>query len=107
MSAPQVRRLGVEGFGDLLQFLLAPEEGLEAGEVVGGGSLEDWWAGGRRLGVVVLGLAFVEGEAFEDERGGLLRRLVVEFDEAGIFEEPVDVCMIEPAEHDLRSLRSC
>ena len=46
----------------------------------------------RAGGVVVLGLAFVEREAFEDERGGLLRRFVVEFDEAGeVDEEPLTV----------------
>jgi hypothetical protein len=51
---------------------------------------------------VVLGKTLVVGEAFKDKGSGLLRCLMVEFDEAGILEEPVNVCMIEPGEHDLR-----
>ena len=54
-----------EGVADLRQLRLAAEEGLEAGEVVGNGGMgRDEW--GRANGeVVVFGVAFVEGEAFE------------------------------------------
>jgi hypothetical protein len=34
---------------------------------------------------MILGLRFVQGEAFEDERGGLLRGFVVELNEASVF----------------------
>jgi hypothetical protein len=49
------------------------------------------------------GLPSFRRETFEDQRGGLIGSLVVEFNEAGIFKEPIDVSMIEAAEHDLRA----
>ncbi|MGH8471274.1 MAG: hypothetical protein ACREVJ_02195 [Gammaproteobacteria bacterium] len=50
---------------------------------------------------MIFGFAFVPGEAFEDERGGLLRRFVVEFDEPGGGIEALHYRMIETAEHHL------
>ena len=52
-------------------------------------------------GVVILGFAFVQGEAFEDERGGLLRRQVIE---VGITREATKTFALdtlEPGKHDL------
>ena len=50
---------------------------------------------------MILEFVFVQGEAFEDEAGGLLRRFVVEFDEAGSGVEAGDHRVTEPAEHHL------
>ena len=50
---------------------------------------------------MVLGFAFVQGEAFEDERGGLLRRLVVE---VGITRQATKTFALdtpEPGKHHL------
>ena len=93
--------VGIEGVGDLLQLILATEEGLERGEIVGDVGLE---VGDRRSGglrVVILGLVFVEGEAFEDELGELLGRFVVEFDESRPTEKAINLGVTEPAEHHL------
>ena len=86
-----------EGSANRLQFLLAPEEGLEAGEVVGSGGLAGH---SLRSWVVVCGFAFVEREAFEDDCGGLFGRLVVEVDIAGGVVEAGDGRAIKTAEHD-------
>ena len=71
--------------------------GLEAEEVVRGGGLRGLgrWVGDG--GVVIHRVAFVEGETFEDEGGGLVGGLMVEFDVARIREKPLDRRMIEPA----------
>jgi len=89
--------VGIKGVGDLPQLVLAAKEGLEGGEVVGDVGLEDGGAGGDGLGVVILRVTFVEGEAFEYEGGELLGRLVVEFDEAGGGREAVGRCVLEAA----------
>ena len=83
MSAPQVRESGSRASRIVAQLGLAAEEGLEAGEVVGGGGAGPHATVLGGSGVMVLGMAFVEREAFEDEGGELLGGFVVEFDESG------------------------
>lgn len=50
---------------------------------------------------MILGVPFVEGESFEDERGKLFGRFVVKFEEADLVMETLDLSVVEPAEHDV------
>ena len=47
--------------------------------------------------MVVLRVAFVKGEAFEDEGDEFVGGFVVEFDEAGAAKQPINLSMIETA----------
>ena len=65
-----ISALGREGIGNPLRFLFAPEEVLEAGEIVWDGSASAFAASRGFNFVMILGLAFIQREAFEDEGGG-------------------------------------
>ena len=64
MSAPQVRVFGRKGVGNCLQLVVAPEKGMEAWEVVRDGSARALASSRSAGGVMILGFAFVQGEAF-------------------------------------------
>lgn len=97
--APRAR-LRLERFGNLFQFFRAPEERLQARQIVRNVRLEHGRIGGNGLCVIVLRVAFVEGEAFENQRSGLLRRFVVEFDKGRRIKESVYGRILKPSEHD-------
>ena len=59
-------RLGIECVGDFLQLVFAPEERLKRGEIVRDGSARGGIGGYDGLGVVILAMALVERETFED-----------------------------------------
>jgi hypothetical protein len=72
-----------------------------ATEVVGGGGAGGLALGQREPFVVILWFAFVKGEAFEDEGGGGLRRLAVEFEVTGETLSGFGFHEIKTGEHDL------
>ena len=50
---------------------------------------------------MILGFAFIQGEAFKDEGGGLIRRQVIEVRITGETMETLAFDTVEPGEHDL------
>jgi hypothetical protein len=101
MKVPPGAIARVEGVGDLFEFVRTAEKARNAREIVGGGGDTGNVVAKGDGKVVLLRFAFVEGEALEDERGGSLRRFVVELDETGSGVEALDRREAESAKHDL------